>query len=241
MKLKILLFASMIALLASCSKGKTEESLSIHISQGPLAEAGYGNSNMTFAGTAWQLPAGVELEDSIHDYSYCWAFPPNTQVPPKDWKGVPLGFTFCLTLNNTTTHPITIVFPPQLVFASSSVLHQNILTIELGTLELPAAGAKTIVAQGFCVNQGRSIPQTFDEATGNFLSYTFGPSVIPAALQEVVDIVRSKHITMNDILKPDGSIDNSKTGKYVVIQTAIWEITEQQGLTANTKNLLLAL
>jgi hypothetical protein len=204
-------------------------------------EAGYGNSKMPFTTTSWQLSAAIKLEDSIHDYSYCWAFTPLKQISPKDWKGVPLGFTFCLTLKNASTHSVIVEFPPQLIFSSSSSLYQNVLVIDLGSVELLPGSIRTIVAQGFCVNKGRDIPQTYNEETGGFLNYNFGPSVIPSALQEIVDIVKSKHITMNDVLKADGTIDNTKALKYIVIQKAIWEVTDGEGLTANTKSELLAL
>ena len=241
MKKSILLLTAIITILASCSKTKIESSSGNTNPPGAITEPGYGTSNKPFNAAAWQLPAGVQLEDSIHEYSYCWAFPPNTQVSPKDWKGVPLGFSFCLTLKNTSTHSIIIQFPPELIYTSSSVLHQNILTIEIGTVELPAGAVKTIVTQGFCINLGRHIPQTFEDGTDHFLSYAFGPLTIPSALQEVVNIIKSKHITMNDVVKADGTIDNNKAAKYAVIQAAIWEVTDQQGLTNTTRNQLMAL
>jgi hypothetical protein len=241
MKKEIFFIAVVISLLSSCSKSKTEETTTNTNSSGSITEPGYGSSKLPFAATSWKLPAGIQLEDSIHDYSYCWAFAPFTQVLPKDWKGVPLGFTFCLTLRNTNTATTVIPFPPQLVFSSSSSLHQNVLTIDLGSVTLLPEATRTIVAQGFCINKGREIPQTFNQETGNFLSYKFGPSAIPPQLQEIADIVKSKNITMNDVLKADGTIDNTKIEKYSVIQKAIWEVTDEQGLTSNTKSQLSAL
>jgi len=244
MKKKIILLAFVCCLLNSCSKTNIEQTTvdpnSPEVTT-ELKEPGYGSSNKPFTATSWQLPADVKLEDSIHDYSYCWAFAPYKQVSPKDWKGVPLGFTFCLTLKNSSTHSIIVQFPPQLIFTSSSSLYQNVLVIDLGSVELIPGAMRTIVAQGFCVNKGRDIPQTYNEETENFLDYNFGPSVIPSALQEVVDIVKSKHITMNDVLKADGTVDNIKALKYSVIQKAIWEVTDGEGLTASTKKELLAL
>src|SRR5262249_33106068 len=78
---------------------------------GALAVDGYGHSTKPMAGPFWQLPAGVALTDSVHEYSYCWAFPPYTNVQRKDWKGIPSGFTFCMTFHNTTSSPVTITFP----------------------------------------------------------------------------------------------------------------------------------
>jgi len=242
MKKQLFLFAFMITILAACSKTKVDNTSSgagNTGATGAVSEPGYGPSNTSFSAPAWKLPSGVEMDDSIHDYSYCWAFPPFTNVQPKDWKGVPVGFTFCMTIKNKNNNlPFIIHFPPELILASSSFKHQNVLIIELGDVELQPGESRTIVAQGFCINKGREIPQTFKDGTSDFLSYTFGPSNIPAALKEVTDIVESKHITMNDILKPDGTIDNTKIEKYVPIQTAIWEVTDGQGLTNETRNKL---
>ena len=181
MKKKLVLLAFIYCLLNSCSKTNTEESAIDTNAPRVTTEAGYGNSKMPFTTTSWQLPAAIKLEDSIHDYSYCWAFTPFKQISPKDWKGVPLGFTFCLTLKNSSTHSIIVQFPPQLIFTSSSSLYQNVLVIDMGSVELLPGAMRTIVAQGFCVNKGRDIPQTYNEETENFLDYNFGPSVIPTA------------------------------------------------------------
>jgi len=241
MKTKLILLAFTFCLLSACSKTNTDEATIDAGTPAVTTAPGYGSSNLPFTTASWQLPADVKLEDSIHDYSYCWAFAPYKQVSPKDWRGVPLGFTFCLTLKNTSSHPVIVQFPPQIVFSSSSLLYQNVLVINLGSVELVPGSIRTIVAQGFCINKGRDIPQTYNEETGGFLNYSFGPSTIPSALQEIVDILKSKNITMNDVLKADGTIDNTKTLKYAVIQKAIWEVTDGEGLTTNTKNELLAL
>ncbi len=203
-----------------------------------FSEPGYGPSTKPFKDPAWQLPSGVQLADSIHEYSYCWAFPPYTQVKQKDWRGVPVGFPFCISLRNTGSQPIIIQFPPELVLVSSSPKHQNTVIIDWGMVEVRAGVTKTIVAQGFCLNKGRTPPSTFEDDTENLLGYSFGPSKVLPALKEVLDIVESEHITMNDILKPDGTIDNTKITNYATIQSAIWEVTDEKGLTAATRQKL---
>ncbi len=240
MKKQLFFLVIVITFLSACNKSKLDEP-TVPADPGNtvgITEPGYGSSNAGFIAPKWQLPANVEMADSIHEYSYCWAFPPFTNVQPKDRRGVPVGFNFCFTLHNTSNQPVIIPFPPELIFTSSSNEHQNVLLIDVGDVQLTAGETRTIVAQGFCINEGRHIPQTFKDGTTDFLSYSFGPSSIPAALKEVTDIVESKHITMNDILKPDGSIDNTKALKYSVIQTAIWEVTDGTGLTAVTKQQL---
>lgn len=227
----------MILMIAACSKSNNGLGNN-NSGSGALHEDGYGPSQKPFANPAWTLPAGVELVDSIHEYSYCWAFPPYTQVQKKDWRGIPTGFTFCLTLSNKTTGVIIVQFPPELVFVSSSYIHQNVLTIDLGSVSINPGSVVTLVAQGFCINEGRTIPQAYSGDTQELLSYSFGPSQIPAALKEVTDIVHAKHITMNDVLRPDGSIDLDKASKYQAIQSAIWEVTEENGLTKNMRQLL---
>ena len=106
---------------------------------------------------------------------------------------------------------------------------------------MPAANEITIVAQGFCINKGRAIPETYTEGTENFLAYSFGPSAIPPALKEITDILEPKHISMQDILDANGNADANKIEKYVVIQTAIWEVTDGEGLTDATREKLKAL
>jgi hypothetical protein len=243
MKRMFLLLLLVAFELTGCSKNNDNSDTSTTTGADPVVSktiiaAGYGNSTIPMAGPYWQLPAGVQLTDSIHDYSYCWAFAPYTQVQRKDWKGLPLGFTFCFTLRNSTSQPITIPFPPELVFISESSMHQNVLVIDLGNVQLEAGAIKTIVAQGNCLNKGREIPQTYKAGTEQFLSYFFGPSQLPAQLQEVADILKPKHITINDILKADGNIDNVKSAQYIVIQQAIWEVTDENGLTEGTRKKL---
>lgn len=240
MKVNILL-ALAIVIMSACTKSKTEGTNTSNDLPGAISEPGYGDSQLPFKATAWHLPTGITIEDSIHEYSYCWAFPPYIQVAPKDWKGVPLGFTFCFTLKNNNTGPVIIQFPPQLVLTSSSLPYQNVLIISISTIELAHTESRTIVAQAFCINKGRDVPQTFVKDTEHFLSYSFGPSEVPAPLQEIVGIVSAKHIKMEDVLDANGRVDNDKTTKYFVIQKAIWEVTDGEGLTANTRNELLAL
>ena len=242
MKKGFLALVAIIIALMACSKNNNSNivpsTTDTTTSTVPGTIAGYGASTKPMAGPYWQLPAGVQLTDSIHDFSYCWAFPPYTQVARKDWKGLPPGFTFCLTLRNTTQQPIIITFPPELVFISSSIKHQNVVVIDIGSLTLPAGGVKTIVAQGSCLNKGRTPPATYQDGTEKFLSYSFGPSQLPAPLQEIATILEAKHITINDVLKADGSFDSDKITKYAVIQQAIWEVTDENGLTPATRKKL---
>jgi len=245
MQKKLMNIVVLIAILASCSKSVIKNPEDDNNGSEPPVEQssmnGYGASDKPFDAAAWNLPADIELKDSVHEYSYCWAFDPYTQVPEKDWKGVPIGFPFCISLKNKTSKPVIIQFPPELILVSASVLHQNTIVIDLGTIEIPASAEITIVAQGFCLNKGRTIPETFVDGTENFLSYSFGPSQVPAALKEITSIVESKHITMANVLDENGHVDNSKIEKYVVIQTAIWEVTDDGGLSGATRKKLEAL
>ena len=43
---------------------------------------------------------------------------------------------------------------------------------------------------------------------------------------------------MNDVLGSDGRVDEEKAEKYSVIQAAIWQVTDGEGLTAETKKQL---
>ena len=90
-------------------------------------EAGYGLSVKPFKDPAWQLPAGIELKEKFHHFTYCAQLADTTTTTAlKNFKGVPGGlFMFCFTLHNNKTFPVTIDFPEELAIISSSFQSQK--------------------------------------------------------------------------------------------------------------------
>ena len=206
-------------------------------------EAGYGSSVKPFKDQPWQLPAGIELTEKFHHFMYCVQLADTTtSTALKNFKGVPGGlFMLCFTLHNNSNFPITIDFPEELAIVSSSVQSQNGLLIGLGQVIVPANTSLTLFAGGFCLNEGRTAPDVYDE-NGGLLYYDFGPSVVPPSVKEISGILSGKHIGFDDVVNATGTqYDNDKYAKAFLIQKTIWEVTEGEGLTEKTRQDLKAL
>lgn len=231
---------------ASCKKeNRTDETIdntnggSSNGQTGGLKEPGYGPSTAPFTAPAWKLPDGVELVDSLHDVNFCFymSTPPRTEQF-KNFRGLPGGVAqLCGTLRNKTGNTITVHFPDALVCVSSSLMSQGILLLFIGDVTLTPGSTKTIMMGGFCINQSRHAPQPYDE-DGNILSYSLGPSAVPPALNEIKDILKPKGLSYQSMLKADGTPDIDKVSKLSVIQAAIWEVTDEGGLTEETRKKL---
>ncbi|HLA59690.1 MAG TPA: thioester domain-containing protein, partial [Puia sp.] len=190
-----------------------------------------------FKDQAWQLPAGIELAEKFHHFMYCAQLADTpTTTDLKNFKGVPGGlFILCFTLHNNRNYPITIDFPEELAIVSSSIHSQNGLLIALGQVIVPPNSSLTLFAGGFCLNEGRTAPDVYDE-NGGLLFYDLGPSVVPRSLKEITGILSTKHIGFEDVVNASGTqYDNDKYAKAFVIQKAIWEVTDGEGLTDKTR------
>lgn len=156
----------------------------------------------------------------------------------KNFRGLPGGVgQLCGTLRNKTNTPITIHFPDAVVATSSNLMSQGVLLLFIGDVTVLPGATKTIMIGGFCINQSRHLPEPYAE-DGSILSYSFGPSVIPSPLNEIKDILKPKNLSYQSVLKTDGKPDMDKVTKLSVIQAAIWEVTDGNGLTQTTRQKL---
>jgi hypothetical protein len=232
-------------LFTACKKERRTDDTNDNAGQTPtggLNEPGYGPSTTAFKNPAWKLPDGVELVDSLHDLNFCFYM----STPPrfedyKNFRGLPGGVAqLCGTLRNRTTTTITIHFPDAIVVSSSSLMSQGVLLLFIGDVTLTPGSTKTIMIGGFCINKSRHAPEPYAE-DGSILSYSLGPSDIPPALNEIKDILKPKNINYQSMLKADGTPDINKVTKLSLIQAAIWEVTDEGGLTEDTRKALKAL
>lgn len=243
MKKFILPFLALLVFLTACKRDPDAVVDPQNPAPVPSAiAAGFGPSNAAFSGTSWKLPQGVELVDSIHDVNFCmFISSPSRFEEYKNFRGLPGGvFQLCMTFRNTTGTPVIVDFPESVLVTSSHIRSQNGLLLFTGSVIIPANGTKTIMVGGFCVNLGRHAPDVFDE-NDNLLSYSFGPSALPSGLSEIKDILKPKHISYLDVVEPDGTLDTSRFQKYSTIQQAIWQVTDEGGLTAEMRTALKAL
>jgi hypothetical protein len=161
-------------------------------------------------GTPYTLPTGVELEKPTkgHD-QYCV---PDNQTE-NEIKGSGGMVRLCLNFRNTTQQPVTVVFPPGLVFISNSVLTQNGIIIQRVTIEVPAARTQFYVPiYLYCLNLHRK-PTNGPEDT-----YTVGPVTQDSGLLELTGLLENKQVPLMDNANGD-------------VQAAVWDVTDGSGLT----------
>lgn len=249
MNLRILLITSAVALLVACSKKTTEPlppTVPTDTTSGPggpkysgpgISEPGYGKSTAGFKEPAWAPPAGITA--AVHWIEYC----PTDSIWAKkrNWLGTPntMLFTYvvCIQLQNHTTNPITVRIPPTLTFESLKPDIQNgILLMLPAVVTVRPASTEVIYASLFCLNYKRHAP--FDNVT-TVHEWKVGPDKLPTPLQEVANIVGPKGITYKNLLMADGrTVDETKAKKMWMVQEAIWEITDDYGLTDSTRKKL---
>lgn len=242
MKQLTLCLLALVIFFTACKKESRTDDTDNNTGQTPtggLNEPGYGPSTAAFKNPSWKLPDGVELVDSLHDLNFCFfmSTPPRFEEY-KNFRGLPGGVAqLCGTLRNRTNSTITIHFPDALVVSSSSLMSQGVLLLFIGDVTLTPGGTKTIMIGGFCVNKSRHAPEPYAE-DGSILSYSLGPSDLPAPLNEIKDILKPKNLNYQSMLKTDGTPDINKVSKLSVIQAAIWEVTDEGGLTEETRKKL---
>jgi hypothetical protein len=243
MKQLALFLLAFTLLFAACKKESRTENTDSNTPGTPVGGSlnapGYGPSTAAFKAPAWKLPEGIELVDSLHDLNFCFymSTPPRFEQY-KNFRGLPGGVAqLCGTLRNKTGSTITIHFPDALVVSSSHLMSQGVLLLFLGDVTLIPGSTKTVMAGGFCINQSRHVPEPYAE-DGSILSYSFGPSDLPGPLAEIKDILKPKSLGYGSVLKGDGTPDIDKVTKLSVIQSAVWEVTDGEGLTQTTRQKL---
>ena len=143
---------------------------------------------------------------------------------PKTVQRVGRGITVvnvCFRLKNTTSHPIEIRFPPRLIVISKHTEDQNGVLIDAGQkVVIPAYSMMWVDMALHCLNEKR-------RATRPDSEYEFGPVTDDPQLTEISEIVQSKD------LKDHSSL--------LLLQQAIWQVTDRGGLTDATRAQLRAL
>lgn len=225
----------LIVLFASCKKEN------VPAPTNPIGGMpGFGTSTEAFSGTNWQLPQGIILKDSIRDAQWWTDIEGGLPIAVADYRGLPGGlFKVCLFLENTTGQAITIDFPEEILLLSNTIETQNGIIIELETITIPAHSETVIIAGVFCINLERDVPELYTSA-GNLQAYSFGPATVPAGIKEITNILRPKNIRYSDMFV-NGMLDVTRLSQMMIVQSALWEVTDDDGLTAETKAELQAL
>lgn len=167
-------------------------------------------------GTPFALPAGVSVNGEMTGAGAI-----DGPCAAADKVGTSLGFVaVCMTLHNANSTDTTVVFPAGLVLIATDTATQNGTQVTAREVRVPAGRDTTIVYNLFCVNAHRN--PSFESDT-----FTFGPVSDNAGLLEIIGLVQGK------------SVDNLNAAD--LIQGAVWEVSDDGGLTDGTRAQLKAL
>lgn len=185
----------------------------------PLAPGQGGSSSHPFehpTGAAFALPTGVSVEGEMVGAGAI-------DGPCADAQTVGTSLEFvavCMTLHNANASDTTVVFPAGLVLVASDTATQNGTQITSHEVRVPAGRDTTIIYNLYCVNAHRNPSFESDK-------FTFGPVSDNAGLLEIIGLVQGK------------SVDNLNAAD--LIQGAVWEVSDDGGLTDGTRAQLKAL
>ncbi|MFL5347535.1 MAG: hypothetical protein ACJ8AT_22340 [Hyalangium sp.] len=203
--------SALLALMA-CSSGGAGKDDGGDPSQ-TQSRPGMGPSKEKPVGTAYTLPTGVELQKPIKgDDPFCIP----VDQKEKDKKGSGGLVRVCLNFRNTSQQPITVVFPPGLVFISDSDASQNGMLLQSASIEVPAGRTQLFVPLYlYCLNKSR------DPTAGGQDTYSMGPVTQDASVLELTGLLQSKTLPL---------VESNNT-----VQEAVWHITDGSGLTASDR------
>ena len=163
-------------------------------------------------GTPFSLPAGVSTVGSLKG--------PDASCEAATRVGFSAQLVeVCITLHNSTANTITTTFPPKIVLISKSGDVQNGTQVQPMTVPVPVGRDTTVVLELYCVNLSRHATAPGDE-------YTLGVVSDNTGLQEIASILANKVIDESSVWD---------------VQDAIWEVSDGDGLTAETRTNLQSL
>lgn len=170
----------------------------------------------TPTGAVYQLPAGIAVQGKIVGVGGDDGNGGGACAPEQSIGAAPGFVDVCLTLTNSTTSAITVTLPGELIFISKSSATQNGALVVAQTIVVPAGGTTLVTVSLHCVNAHRDPAGPADE-------YTIGPVSNHAGLREIVTLVQGKQ------LDAEGEMQ---------VQLAVWEVSDEGGLTAETRQAL---
>jgi hypothetical protein len=125
-----------------------------------------------------------------------------------------------MTLHNSGATDTTFVLPAGLVMIAEDTATQNGTQVVPIRIRIGAGRDTTILYSLFCTNEHRNPSSDTDE-------FHFGPVSDNAGLAEIISLVKDKDVTTSDARDQ--------------IQFAIWEVSDEGGLTDETRSELTAL
>ena len=241
MKKYILILAiATVAIFTACKKESITPTVSDKLTPAVVAysHSGLGdNCNSVPTGTHIQLPSHISIVGQIvaaapGSKSGLYLFKSAAATPYilKD-KGefTPVGagdIGINITFNNSSSNGISFTLPGGLLFIDDTITQddttrippQHCLLLKDVQVTVPAGGTTKIQVLTFCANHHNSSPYG--------ITYTFGPVSNYPGLVELVGIMKNKQYPVTNV----GGV-----------QTCVWDITNENGLTAADRSFLSTL
>ncbi|HET8632830.1 MAG TPA: hypothetical protein VFL88_01695 [Gemmatimonadales bacterium] len=189
-----------------------------HSLTGPPGGDGDGNDNVAHpfvhpTGSQFTLPSYISVKGDMRGPIYVGAAAgPCTGLEP---VSASLDFVaVCMTLHNSGATDTTLVLPAGLVMIAEDTATQNGTQVVPISVRIGAGRDTTILYSLYCTNEHRN-PSTDTDV------FHFGPVSNNAELAEIIDLVKDKDVTTSDARD--------------AIQFAIWEVSDEGGLTDETR------
>lgn len=169
-------------------------------------KAGKNAAFATPAGTAFTLPAGVELAGEM-----------TGDIEPSCGGKIFVEYggdylPVCVGLKNTSTATVTVTFPAGLVFLAKDPTSQNGMILQSHDLEVKAGETAYFSFRLFCINEHCIYGRKEDR-------YTFGNVSTDPDILELIALAKPKKLKLGS--------DISAALVY-----GVWDVTDGDGLTA---------
>lgn len=176
---------------------------------------GFGDSEERPTGTPFQLPAAVTINGTMKGYSqYYTEFCDNKEE--KDGKGKGDLVRLCIPFFNNSNSPVTVSFPPGLIFVSKNVKYQNGILIEQAVFEVPPRQQFYLPLFLCCLNASRNPSAPLEE-------WEMGPVTNDKDMLNLVTWLNTKDLT------------GGFTGTQPV-QGAVWSVAGGRPIDDKDKN-----
>ena len=209
---------------------------------------GLGNAAGKPSGTAFKLPAGVELTGEIiggvNNSNGYWSFT-EPYALPEQLFGIKNGavakplsriatraagdneihyfgsgmFDLRMSLRNTLATPATVTFPAATKFFSKSSKCQHAVLIKKVSFTIPAGSNYQICLSFYCGNKGKNAPEND--------VYEWGVVSDAKALLDLCDRVKNKKINIEEMSRYDGI--GTYWEQVAKLQEIVWQITDHGG------------
>jgi hypothetical protein len=180
-----------------------------------VTKKGFGDSQERPTGTPFQLPASVTINGPVKGFIN-WGEACENKEDKAKGKGDLVKL--CIPFFNNSNQPVTITFPPGLIFIAKNVNYQNGILIEQAVFEVPPQQQFYIPIFLCCLNESRTPSVPWEE-------WELGPVTNDKDMLDLVTWLNTKNLT--------GGFTSTGTQP---VQHAVWNVSEGEPIDEDDKN-----